>query len=171
MKIYVNFKKPETIREFLIKFFPLDNTYGTFRAVKTYFDVECTKLQCFSGKNRSFDDLYDIILTYYPETTIKELAIELLSLNFISKKGTKHYLYPFVCSTIKRPVLPIEPAKLCDEGHFSDHYIKIPLNSKYSWRIVFEQVDKSIVNYKTMYEYSEKLISEKKNENVEPSIT
>lgn len=43
----------------------------------TFYDKDCTDRQCYSGRRRSFTDLYEIATTYFPETTEKEL-IELL---------------------------------------------------------------------------------------------
>lgn len=40
---------------------------------ETYSDLECTEVQTYAGKRRSFSDLLEIARTYFPDTTEKEL--------------------------------------------------------------------------------------------------
>lgn len=45
---------------------------------ETYFDKELKKLQCNKGRLRSFDDILEIVNTYFPSITPKRLIHELL---------------------------------------------------------------------------------------------
>lgn len=97
MKIYVNFKKPETIEEFLTLFFS-DNLNKAYAfPLPTYLDEECTQLQCEGRKNRSFEEVFDLIKTYYPKTTIETLLLVLVKL-----RPQQCYLYCASCSSINR---------------------------------------------------------------------
>ena len=44
----------------------------------SYFDPECEIIQCDAGKMRSFDDLWAICQTYYPDISAKDVMQELL---------------------------------------------------------------------------------------------
>ena len=44
----------------------------------SYFDPECEVIQCTTGKMRSFDDLWAICQTYYPDISAKDVMQELL---------------------------------------------------------------------------------------------
>lgn len=73
MKIYVEFKAPATLEEFLEKFFSYSPAGhpNPYRANATFLDEECTKMQCLPGKSRSIQDMYDLVTTYYPDTTLE----------------------------------------------------------------------------------------------------
>lgn len=84
--LYVKFKKPRTVKEFLNKFYQ-ENPYNSYilMASETYSDKECTKLQCVENKLRSYDDLFELIKTYYPSYTRKKLTLLLIKSNFNNK--------------------------------------------------------------------------------------
>lgn len=69
-KLYVKFKRPRSLKEFIIKYYNLENPqnhtmyfYGP--STNTYYDKECKKIHC-NRTYRSWDDLYIIFKTYYP---------------------------------------------------------------------------------------------------------
>ncbi len=75
--IYVKFKRPRSVREFLIQLYSRDSNSPLPSCVTTYHNKECTNVQC--SKNwRSYDDIYALIHTYYPSITHKQLIHNLL---------------------------------------------------------------------------------------------
>jgi hypothetical protein len=46
---------------------------------QTFFDKDCTNLQCFEKAHRSFSDILILCQTYFPETTEKNLANYLIN--------------------------------------------------------------------------------------------
>ncbi len=143
MKIYVDFEIPATLKEFLTLFFSYDNGYQC-KSVKTYYDEACVDLQCEENKYRSFDDLFDIVNTYY-DVSEKELVQELIDL-IIIKNDTKHYVYFSNCSDIKRITVFYYNRlnhRLYEPGEYSNQY-----NSKYHW---FELLTMIGINNKDEY--------------------
>lgn len=85
-KIYVTFKKVKN--KSIVKF--LEECYGKIGSNlnnfgATYSDLECTKLQCNSG-NRSFEDIYCIVKTYYKYCSIKHFAKQFLKFLKLNKR-------------------------------------------------------------------------------------
>ena len=82
MKIYVKFKRPRTVLLFLEQLYSRSVSSAIFPcAVFTYLDKECTQLQC--NKNwRSYDDIYNLIHTYYPSISHKKLMHYLMILRY-----------------------------------------------------------------------------------------
>lgn len=94
--IYVKFKIPDTIEEFLKQFFlGSETTYGNTTVV-TYRDKECTRIQCEAGRMRSFDDLLTCVNTYYDKITPKDLFHELITLELKNRNNIK-LSYSFAC--------------------------------------------------------------------------
>lgn len=79
-------KKSKTLKELF-----LNNLYGG-KFFKTYYDEECTRLQCHIAR-RSVNDLYRIAKTYFPDVTLKEV-LKVITENFMC----------FYCSTIEKLV-------------------------------------------------------------------
>lgn len=77
MKLYVEIEKikRERITTFLKKCYNFENSYNIV-FTKTYFDKLTQNQQCKKG-NRSFEDLYAVIKTYYPNCTKKHFAKQL----------------------------------------------------------------------------------------------
>lgn len=99
-KIYVNFKKPKTVKEFITEFFTKNQyTVSTLKSTTTYKNIECTEIQCKPYKYRSFDDFYKIIKTYYPSYTRKKLILRLLETK-IKCNNKYYYFFPVTCSDI-----------------------------------------------------------------------
>lgn len=103
MKIYVNFKKPKTLREFFTKFYQWNRIIGDWqrgKAVSTFFDKKCTQLQCSMGRSRSSIDLYDITTTYFPKATLNDMMDALLT-----SCPKNYFWYPSWCCTVRRHVM------------------------------------------------------------------
>jgi hypothetical protein len=70
MKLYlnpINRKKPkEPIYNFIKRYFELGSK-------STYYDKECNNLHCSRGKNRSIDDMLNIVKTEYPKSSNKAI--------------------------------------------------------------------------------------------------
>lgn len=99
-KIYVSFKKPKTVKEFITEFFTKNQyTVSTLKSTTTYKNIECTEIQCKPYKYRSFDDFYKIIKTYYPSYTRKKLMLKLLETK-IKYNNTYYHFFPVKCSEI-----------------------------------------------------------------------
>ena len=82
-KIYVGFKRPKTVAEFITKLFDNKQIYGEYySSVTTFYDKECINIQCYKNKYRSFDDVYLIIKTYYPSYNRSKLMKVLITLTF-----------------------------------------------------------------------------------------
>lgn len=100
MKIYLKLEKPpETIKELLSALY--GNT-GISASSTTYKDEKCTIVQCPSGRRRSYNDIEDLVDTYFPNTTRETLLHELITFNVIDNSNRKLYFYPHSCGTIQR---------------------------------------------------------------------
>lgn len=76
MKLYVDIKKEnkERITTFLKKCYNVNSSNIVF--TETYFDELCQNKEC-KRANRSFEDLYTTIKTYYPYCSKKHFAKQL----------------------------------------------------------------------------------------------
>ena len=98
-KLYVNYKKKykETPEEFFNRLYKSSYGFPT-----TYKDVDCTITQCTNGSDRSFNDLYRLMRTYYPRITHKQL------IKIISKKCTRNRKINLIfCPKVEKIVLYI----------------------------------------------------------------
>lgn len=153
MAIYVNFEKPETIGEFLIKFFSYScEASYVFKSVETYKDKECIELECGKDKFRSFDALLEIINTYYPDTTPKQLMHELLVLD-IRKYDKRYYPYLIFCEDIDNITFCYYYEKHKYYQLFSDNYDKgiKQIHNIYTWRELLNMLD--ITNEEQLHSY------------------
>ncbi len=100
-KIYVNFKH-DSLTDLLYKLFD-HRGYIIVKSVATYSDEQCTQIQCYAGKNRSFDDLMILVNTYY-EVDEMTLLKELLTLD-IKLNNSNVYPYLIYCPDIHKPVI------------------------------------------------------------------
>ena len=106
MNIYLKLtEQPETIEELLKALFSVAaNHNDRLLNIETYYDKECTKIQCIRAKFRSFEDIFDIVNTYFPNTSEEDVMKSLLFLKLKSRFGSRLYFYPTYCRTICRPV-------------------------------------------------------------------
>lgn len=142
MSIYVNFEVPEdmTIHEFLKKF------YDGGRSKSTYEDKECTRTQCYSAKNRSSNDLYELVTTYFPETDLKTFIHEILCLKSNCEYVT--HLYQMYCINIYKFVMQYS------SDHFDFYgsaYTKAYGDSPFSWKNLVALL--GITNYEEYCKY------------------
>jgi len=142
MALYVKFaeeKKPRTIREFLIKYYTNPEDTGPYdsqtHANSTYSDKECTKLHS-RHMRRSFDDLHEIVKTYFPKATPRLVFKRLLKLN--------HPVYNALVLTNCDGMMRVR-ISLYRDGHnsASSYYNAVntaKFNSKYSWKDLLDMV-------------------------------
>jgi hypothetical protein len=135
MAIYVNFKKPRTINEFLLMFYTQrnNNTHQSTAAI-TYFNNKCTIVQCDKIR-RSFDDLLELVQTYYPSTTPKILIGKLLKL----KIPEYNSIMLTNCGGMKR----IRISYFAHSSYKTNYDNAIGINkldSKYSWKDLLDMI-------------------------------
>ena len=137
MAIYVKFaeeSKPKTVREFLHKFF---SSYKEqyLRNVKTYSDKECTILQCNSDKYRSFDDIFELVKTYYPTVSIGTIFKILLTLKPKHNQST-YNLFMMSCKNIKK----INCLYVKFQGNNVKNYKEIISNTTYDSNYTYKEL-------------------------------
>ena len=146
MAIYVKFaeeKKPKSIKEFLLKVFSSNCNCGYVRNVETYYDKQCKSVQCVKQKYRSFDDILELVQTYYKSATAKKVFKELLDLRPLNEKDTVCRLYMMSCSGIQRINLLYTPKSNSSENQISYTYncTHQTFTSKYSWKQLFAKLN------------------------------
>lgn len=136
MSIYVNFERPENPKEFLKKLYSRleEDRAG---CVATYYDKDCTSTQCYADRLRSFDDLFVLFTTYYPELTEKDL-IEILSSTVLKSSSNRPlYLHVGNCGSINR----IRIFYYIDIPICALHFNCSKYDSKYSWVDLFKMIN------------------------------
>jgi hypothetical protein len=157
-KIYVSFKAPPTIGEFIKLFFSVNHGNTSLnKNVETFFDEKCTLQQCKEYKMRSFDDMMVIINTYYPGTTPKQLMHELLVTDVKADDGGELYFHMGDCPDIERIRCYYSWTWATKSPWELSKY-----NSKWSWSELLAML--GIKNLEDMYEYV------KQNKVVEPWV-
>ena len=137
MAIYVKFaeeSKPKTVREFLHKFF---SSYKEqyLRNVKTYSNKECTILQCNADKYRSFDDIFELVKTYYPTVSIGTIFKILLTLK-PKHNDIVYNLFMMSCKDIKK----INCLYVKFQGNNVKNYKEIISNTTYDSNYKYEEL-------------------------------
>lgn len=136
MKLYVKniVREPnDTLYTFLCKVLRLDDDHWNQSTTNaTYLNPELTKLQCISGKNRSFDDLVYISKTYFkvPDKSVAKAIKKILDEN-------KDFIF-ILCDNINKWVLnrhlsKSEIYKYCGSYKKSDEKTNNPGVGKYSF--------------------------------------
>ena len=124
MKLYVKdiVREPkDTLYTFLYKVLRLNGSYNIKSTVnRTYYNPEFTKLQCISGKNRSFDDIVLISKTYF---RVSDKAIAKVLIKFINQYDKLCFV---LCDSAKKWVLnrnlnKSEILKYCARYNKSDY--------------------------------------------------
>lgn len=148
MKLYVKFGKQETIRLFLEKFFSYHQPYEKYvRGTSTFYDEECTKPHCSEGKLRSFDDIFDLVNTYYDNISVKEV-IHILATLDIKRNNIELFMHTVTCGSIRRITMIYVPK-------FTIYFdtSKVKYDSKYSWKELYEIIGitskEELIEYKT----------------------
>ena len=142
MAIYVKFaeeSKPKTVREFLNKFF---SSYKEqyLRNVETYSNKECTISQCKPNKYRSFDDIFELVKTYYPTVNVGTIFKILLTLKPKDSSQNTYNLYMMSCGGIlKINCLYVKFNNDCVKNY--NYIIKHPsYNSNYTYEKLFNMI-------------------------------
>lgn len=103
-KIYLKLEKqPETIAELLFKLFSYDYD-GYLKSVETFSDEQCKIKECNENKFRSIDDVLIIVNTYFPQTSIKEVMQNLLSI-VIRYNNELFTICTLHCTDINKPTI------------------------------------------------------------------
>ena len=147
MAIYVKFaeeNKPKTVREFLNKFFS-SHKENYIRNVETYSDKECTILQCKADKYRSFDDIFELVKTYYPIVSIGTIFKILLTLKPEHNQST-YNLFMMSCSGIKKINCLYVKFKGNKVTNYSDIMQNASYDSNYTYSIGLEIKDAIVEN-------------------------
>jgi hypothetical protein len=155
-KLYVKFKKPKTIVQFIKLFYSnLMKNHGTCYAVTTYYDKECKKLHC--DRNwRGFDDLLILVKTYYPSTNEKILLKRLLDI-VILKYNLEIVMHFGICGS--NGILRVMP--YCSKSARSTISDRKPENSKYNWIDLFKLIN--INNNEELLNFQEKRLLKEQN--------
>jgi hypothetical protein len=135
MALYVKFaeeKRPATVRVFIKKFYS-KKCFDFLKGMETFKDKKCQNSHCIRSY-RSFDDLKELINTYYPSITAVKLMEYLLTTNFESE-GKKFYPHLGTCSTMKR--IRFIPFTI---SSYSSLDVKMKL-SKFTWNDLLHKLD------------------------------
>ena len=141
MAIYVKFaeeSKPKTVREFLNKFFSSCKE-GYIRNVETYLDKECTVLQCKADKYRSFDDIFELVKTYYPTVSIGTIFRILLTLK-PKHDDIVYNLFMMSCSGIKKINCLYVKFKGDKVKNYKDIIQNTSYDSNYTYKELFDMI-------------------------------
>lgn len=140
--IYLKLKsKPKRLNTLLRKLFN-DCSHGFFGTVETFKDEDCTELQCRAGKFRSFDDVFEVAKTYFPQTTEKKVVETLFKLKF-TYEGNRVKIFIANCHDIKKPTLAFSGQGMA-YGKSSDNTM---YKSKYKWSSLLALVNKNYDNF------------------------
>lgn len=117
--LYIKYKYPKTLSKF-IEDFLISHVHGT------YLDPECTKPQRTGGGWRSINDIYVLVNTYFPNTSLKSILEVLIKLK----------VYFGYCSTIRRKIVYYQPTGYTrfwlDNGYRDLYYSS-------SWKNLFKE--------------------------------
>lgn len=112
------------------------------RSNQTYYKLEGTGdlvLQCVGGKMRSFDDIWIIADTYFPEIDVADIFKELMLWNVTSSHIKEGFLWKGLanCSTMKRIRFTNSPTKIDVIWKMVD---SDKFESVYYWRDLFNML-------------------------------
>lgn len=144
-------KKPKTIKKFLEFYFTHKNNNQLYSSsLSTYYDKECTNIQCICNKLRSFDDMYMITKTYYPSITVKKLITILVNLTII--KGGNLLVPQFSdCGGMRR----IRIIYYMKANTYAEVMTKLKYDSVYSWKELFNMIDLTEEKYNKIKQQNE----------------
>lgn len=148
MAIYIKLdKKPNSLRQLMREYFSYAVREPYVTNVRTYYNKECTILQCSAGKWRSFEDVLECAKTYFPSITPKKLLSLLLTLNIKNIDNERCELYMRSCADIRRINVFYSPyvmgySRIIEEAKY---------NSKYSWKELLDKLN--IKNYEDLENY------------------
>ncbi len=105
VKFNENEEKPETVRDLLKKMFSNNGSFGCMTAIESYSNRKLTNIQCAKNRYRSFDDVFRIVNTYFPDTSSEEIIKTLLTLKVNNINNNSCNLMLSYCSDIRKPVM------------------------------------------------------------------
>ena len=154
MSLYVQFaieERPRSVRLFLKQFYSRHKDPYTAYPHNTYNDPGCRNLHCDKAY-RSFDDLYELVKTYYPSITLKQM-VDILLTTKLTIRGNKPDeevpAYPHLavcCNMNKIRFIPYRQISCEPE------YINLRMReSQWTWRELLNLV--GIKNKKDLEEY------------------
>lgn len=142
--IYTKFGKQKTIKQFITKLYSQSHGYG-FSSIETYSDSDCTEIQSYAMRVRSFDDVLECVNTYYKNVTPKRLMYILASMKLV-KDGNNLYLFCFRCTEINKSTF-----LFYNEAHWTEKFNQ-KQKSQYSWEELFDMIGiknkEDIINYR-----------------------
>lgn len=124
MAIYVKIKRKKYLKDFLKLLYSHPQT-GYLTCVESYRDKDCTILQCKSGKYRSFEEILEIVNTYYPSITIQKLCKVLFNLK-LKYQESDYYFYYLNCNKVKKTTTLFAIFKCNSDSN--QHYSKWTIN-------------------------------------------
>lgn len=134
MALYVKFaeqKRPDTVRKFIKRYYA-HNRMSFLKGEDTYGDKECSKLHC--DKNyRSFDDLEELVKTYYPSVKTVRILEVLLTTDYSNGQKQMHP-HLGICADMGR----IRFIPYCCPNYSSVH--DKMLKSKFTWNELLIQL-------------------------------
>lgn len=145
-QLFVTFEKPRTVQQFLALFYK-DGYAGT--TLKKNLINGTLINHCNFGKDRSFDDLYILLKTYYPSLTRVKIFEHLIKFrgyaDTFTKKQVKFQLHLSNCSNIRRVKFY---KHFIHEPFINEYNIKSTANhkmigkynSKWSWKELIEEL-------------------------------
>lgn len=95
----------KNIKEFLIEFFKSEKKASFLIGVTTYKNPECTIQQCNDNRYRSFDEILELVNTYYKNVSAKKLINILNDLKLTDSKNILKKFYIFYCDDIHKSVI------------------------------------------------------------------
>lgn len=136
MAIYIKLKsKPKTVRELLKSLFSYVNT-NLVTNVTTYKDRKCKQIQCDSNKLRSFDDVLEVVNTYFPTVSYKTVFKILLTLKIPNSEKIFN-LHMGHCQGIERIRLAYYVGNYPD---YNNAKSQPKYESKYSWKELLNEI-------------------------------
>lgn len=164
-KIYINTDKTfETVSDLLELLYYRENNYQEYLyPLETYEDPEFEDVQCPANKIRSFDDLHDLILTYFPNLKLKDIVHEIVTFKSSFRleddeesSGKNYVFYPASCGDIQLITVYYYYRHSNSYGGFD---MLAQRNSKYSWEYLLGLL--GITTYAELISYINKHHAEK----------
>ncbi len=137
--IYIELTKPPNdLRDLISQLFQCKRDEEVY-AVETYNDKDCTDSQCYGGKMRSFDDVFEIAKTYFPLADEKELVEILIDIKPFDCNDYHTSLYIANCGSINKPTMSF----LIGGGTYRYYAEDDMGNSNYKWSELLALVGKT----------------------------
>jgi len=102
LKAFKN-KKPDNIRHVIRELYNCKAEYSDhlYKSVETYKDENCKSVECHELRLRSWDDIIEIVQTYFSDASEQEILKQVIE----TKVGTNSYFTPVNCPNILKPTV------------------------------------------------------------------